>query len=161
GKVASVVMQYRRERSDLADSGLGFRIGAEVVIETPAANGFTNRKHLRGALRIRDAGEHAIGCSEMLRQHERPLVAHGCEPDEIVSAIHHRRCLPVNRPVPDAFTLHMRIELEHGSWRWGRRIAQVDTVAVFIAAEAELEAGNIPICKSLDPVNSLTNTSRN
>src|SRR5262249_31678352 len=126
-----------------------------------AANGFTNRKHLRGALRIGDAGEHAIGVSEMLRQHDRLFVAHGCEPDEIVSAIHHRRCLPVNRPLPDAFTLHMRIELEHGSWRWGRRIAKVDTVAVFIAAEAELEAGNIPFCKSLDPVNSLTNTSRN
>lgn len=131
-----------------------------MVIESPAANSFTDFQHLRGSLRIGDAGKHAIGVGKMLRQHHRFLVSLGGEPNEVVSTFHHDRCLPVNRPMPDAFALHTRIKLKHRSGWWWRRVSEVDAVAVCITSEAQLETGRSPPDEPLDRVSPLPNASR-
>jgi hypothetical protein len=61
GEVGSVVVQYRGEGAYLRDAHRGSDIGAESVVEPPATDGFAHGEHFRSALRVGDAGEHAIG----------------------------------------------------------------------------------------------------
>ena len=66
-KIASVVMKDRRECSNLCCSGGRVGICAKVIVKPPAAKGFADGEHLRGAMWITNTGEHAVCVGKVLR----------------------------------------------------------------------------------------------
>jgi len=75
GEIAAIVMQNGSEGADLRRSGGGFGVGAEVVVEAPAADGLADCEHLRSAGGIGDAGEHTVGIREVLGEHHGLFVS--------------------------------------------------------------------------------------
>src|SRR5450631_1253251 len=81
------------------------------------------------------------------------------EPDKVVPAIDKSSGFPVDRPMPDALALHMRIKPKHGR-RWRRwRVAQIDAIAVNLAAKPEFQTCDFSVCESLHRISSLTNAA--
>ena len=84
--------------------------------------------------------EHAVGRAEVLGQHDVVIAGFARQRDQIVVAIDKRRGAAVHVTVPDAFPFDLRIEVEERCGRRRRWIAEINRVAVRLAAEAKLEA---------------------
>src|SRR5437764_190530 len=83
----------------------GGDIGAESVVKPPAADRLSHGEHFRSALRVGDAGEHAVGGAEILGEGDRFFVTLWGQVDEVVAAVDECRGSSVSAAVPDAFAL--------------------------------------------------------
>src|SRR3981189_1130868 len=135
GEVGSVVVQDRRESTDLRDAYRRCDIGAESVVEAPASDRFAHGQHLRSALWVGDAREHAIGGAEVLGEADWFFVALCGQVDEVVAAVDECGGSSGGAAGPDAFALDRGIEVEGSRRRW-RWVAEIDAVAVGFAGEA-------------------------
>ena len=119
GEVSSVVVEYRGKGAYLRDAHGGGDIGAESVVEPPASDRFTHGEHFGSALRVGDAGQHAIGGAEVLGEYDGLFIAFGGQVDKVVVAVDERSGFSVFPTVPDAFAFDGGIEVEECGWRWG------------------------------------------
>ncbi len=117
-----------------------------------------DRKHLRRPLRVGHARKHAVGVREMLGQHHGLSILQGAEPHKVVAALHQGSRLAVDRAMPQAFALDVRIESKKCAGRKG--ITQVDAVAIRIAAKSELEALRLAAGERLDGMRTLSDAPR-
>src|SRR6188472_2751541 len=60
-QIGALVVEHWRECPNLGNANWRRGVGAESLVESPAANGLTHGEHLRRTLRISNCGEHAVG----------------------------------------------------------------------------------------------------
>ncbi len=145
-QVAAVVVQHRRAGAQLWLACRRLGVGAEVVVEAPAADGLAQLEYLGTAGVVADLVEQAVVARQVLGQHlpaaPLALAHHGA------FAVHQQGCRAVAGPGPDALALDLRVEGE-GRVR-GCRQAQGDGVAEVLAGEAQAQAHHLAARAALD-----------
>lgn len=140
GDIGAVVAEHRRARADLGMACRRVGVGAEVIVEAPAAHGLAQHQHLGRRPRVGRVRHRAVEGGEVVGRHV-PVAVLASRAHDGTAAVDQQRRGAHRRAAPDALALDLRIVRERRTR--GDRQPEVDGVAEIVAGEAEAQAHGV------------------